>query len=151
VSLQAIRAAYSSDPATATNGAALAGVIRALIFDEQTLVISVEDVGRRNRRANKGNGTSPCHRLPFVCGNNRGTGDYGIIVDPKADHGRGIGADVRLVHELGHAYAYMVEGLTDNKEDDRAHNYRAVEVENDYGEVKGCTLRRFHAVHGEAC
>jgi RHS repeat-associated protein len=141
---QALHASRSSNKVSAAHGQLLLDVMTAIVNDEQTLVLSVENVGFRNRLRNRGNGTSPCPRVPAICG---GRGDFGILVDPKADHFAGISAEIRFTHEIGHAYSYMVR----NTDEDQWHNYDSVETEDHLRAIKGCEARGTHAHTGGSC
>ena len=139
---QALRASESSNEAVASRGKELVEMMTALVRDDETLINSVQDVGWFNRLRNRGNGTSPCEDGPAICG---GRGDFFVVVDPAADHGKNVGADVRFVHELGYAYAYMVLGATsDTQPDNRTHACQSVRAENHYRAGKGCALRGSH-------
>ncbi|HEX6373279.1 MAG TPA: RHS repeat-associated core domain-containing protein [Longimicrobium sp.] len=138
---EARNAAGSSDERIAVRGRNLVTMMDAIVADREVLTVSVEDAGNWNRLRNRGNGTSGCVRIPAIC---EGRGSFGLMVDPKADHGRGVSAEVRFAHEIGHAFAYMVAGLSDDAEDNSEHNYYSVQAENDLRAVRGCELRRNH-------
>jgi RHS repeat-associated protein len=138
----AVRASESSDEVEAMRGQEMVNMMIGLLRDEETLVISVENVGWWNRLRNRGNGTSPCEDVPRIC---QGRGDYGLLVDPAADHGRNVSKETRFAHEIGHAYAYMVLGATsDSDQDDRRHEYQSVRSEDLFRSFKGCQSRNFH-------
>src|SRR5690606_34332447 len=111
------QASASDDESAAAAGAALLAQLTAIEAEEQIVRVSVAGSGFIKRLLGWNNGFGT-----------RDGGEFGIIVDPNnpAEYR----ADVRLAHELGHAYSAMVDEQDVRARDRNPTNNRALELEN---------------------
>lgn len=120
----ATNAAKSKNKSVAKAGRELSKKLDALEADEETVEINVGE-GRDG------------------FGKFTGTSRWGININPSSPSG--YSPQVKLAHELGHAYSAMVDGLDPSKR--AVHgisNAMALEVENSQRSIWGCSARVVH-------
>ena len=122
---QAEYAIKSRNSGIAAAGRALLKKLQALEADEEVVTISVGSYSQDG------------------FGVNRATGKCGIVFD-EGSRG-GIVPQIRLTHELGHAYNAMVDGVDPNARSSFGpSNARALETENHHRAIWGCKPRVVH-------
>ncbi len=136
----ALYASESENAEIAASGRRLMQMFLGLERSEQTVALFARKTSPLQRWAAKNllaiptNFAAPCVRSDRVCG---GGANFGVATDPTYTGSASVSAETVLVHELGHIYAYMVDGASS------LVNVRSVEMENHFRTISGCT--RFRA------
>jgi RHS repeat-associated protein len=111
----------SDDPVVRDGASRLMRLLRELEQDDETLVLQIrtDEVTQTGQFAD-------------------GSGRFGTWFNPNQDLDHK--PELILLHELGHAYAFMRDGFYD----DARSNRRALEVENYGRDMWGCRHRQMH-------